>query len=280
VRLAVVGHVEWVDFLVAERLPRPGEILHVRSAHEGPAGGGGMAAYAMHALTGGCAFFCAVGHDERGRRTEEGLAAAGLDVQAGVHPREQRRTVTYLTDDGERTITVLGARLMPLGADALHWQRLASFDGAYLTLGDAGAVRAARAARVFVATPRAREALIEADVEVDALVGSAADPGEAMDDELVAATRPRYVVHTEGADGGSWRAADGTTGRWEAASPPGEPVDAYGCGDAFAAALTAGLAAGWTIEQACAMAARVGAALLCERAPALGDLRELFTPGA
>lgn len=278
-RLAVVGHVEWVDFLVAERLPRPGEILHVRSAHEGPAGGGGMAAYAMRSLTGACTFFCAVGHDERGRRTEDGLRAAGLDVEAAVHAREQRRIVTYLTDDGERTITVLGARLMPLGADSVGWSRLAGFDGVYLTLGDAAAVRAARAARVLVATPRARDALIASGVQVDALVGSASDPGEAMDDELVAATQPRVVVRTEGAAGGSWRADDGTTGRWDAAPLPGEAVDAYGCGDAFAAALTAGLASGWPAEDTCAMAARVGSALLCERAPAVGDLASLFTRG-
>ncbi|HEU4974462.1 MAG TPA: PfkB family carbohydrate kinase [Baekduia sp.] len=277
-RLAVVGHVEWVDFLVAERLPRPGEILHVRSAHEGPAGGGGMAASAMRSLTGGCAFYCAVGDDARGRRTAEGLAAAGIDVHAAARPVGQRRIVTYLTDDGERTITVLGARLMPLGADPLPWDRLADADGVYLTLGDAGAVRAARAARVLVATPRARDALIASGAGVDALVGSAADPGEAVDDQLVAATRPRFVVRTEGARGGAWRAADGTAGRWDAAPLPGAPVDAYGCGDAFAAALTAGLAAGWTIAEACAMAARVGAALLCRRAPAVGDLAPLLTP--
>lgn len=275
-RLAVVGHVEWVDFLVAERLPRPGEILDVRSAHEGPAGGGAMAAYAMRSLAGACTFFCAVGHDERGRRAEEGLAAAGLDVQAGVHPREQRRTVTYLTDDGERTITVLGAPLVPRGADDLPWGSLASFDGVCFTAGDAAAAVAARAARVLVVTSRARDALVDAGVDVDLLVGRADDPGEALDDELLAAVRPRFVVRTEGADGGMWEAADGTTGRWAATPPPREPVDGYGCGDAFAAALIAGLVAGRTIDDACAMAARVGAALLCERAPAVGDLSPLL----
>ena len=28
-RLAVVGHVEWADFVRVPHLPRPGEILHV-----------------------------------------------------------------------------------------------------------------------------------------------------------------------------------------------------------------------------------------------------------
>jgi ribokinase len=276
--LAVVGHVEWVDFLVAPRLPAPGEILHVDAAHEAPAGGGAMAAHAMASLTGGCSFYCALGEDLRAERTAALLTEAGVDVRGAVHPgRDQRRVVTYLTtDDGERTITVLGPRLVPYGDDALDWDALRAFDGALLTAGDAGAVRAARGARVLVATPRAREVIVAAGIAVDVLVGSRDDPGEAMDEELLAVARPRYVVQTEGARGGAWRAADGTSGRWDPVALPGAPVDAYGCGDAFAAALTAALADGRSIDGACALGARVGARLLCERAPAVGDLSPLW----
>ncbi|HMJ36589.1 MAG TPA: PfkB family carbohydrate kinase [Baekduia sp.] len=271
--LAVVGHVEWVDFVVAPRLPATGEILQASSAHEAAAGGGAMAAYAMRSLTGACTFFCAVGEDHRAAWTVRGLEAAGLEVRAAVHAgRTQRRTITHLTDDGERTITVLGPPLEPRSEDDLPWDALAPCDGALVVTGDAGAIRAARAARVLVSTPRARAALLEAGVAVDALVGSATDPHETIDDALRSATRPRYVVETEGAQGGRWRAADGRCGRWEATSPPSDPVDAFGCGDAFAAALTAGLASGRSIEEACALGARVGAAVLCERAPAVGDL--------
>jgi ribokinase len=268
-RVAVVGHVEWVDFLVVPRLPVAGEILHVDAAHEAPAGGGAMAAYALRSLTGACAFFCAVGDDARAARTVAMLRDAGLDVRAQRWVgREQRRVVTYLTPEA-RTITVLGPRLVPHGGVEAE---LSSFDGAFLTTGDADAVRAARAAAVLVATPRAREPLIEAGVPVDVLVGSAHDPGEAVDAELRAAVRPRYVVRTEGAAGGSWEADDGSTGRWSATPLPGAPVDDYGCGDAFAAALTAALARGDGIAAACATGAQVGAALLCERAPSVGDL--------
>jgi ribokinase len=274
VRLAVVGHVEWVDFLVAERLPTAGEIVHAREAHEWPGGGGAMAAYALKSLTGACAFYCAVGGDARAARTVDLLRdAAGLELHAAVRPeREQRRVVTYLTDDGERTITVLGPRLVPHGDDPLDWAALDGCDGVVLTAGDAAAVRAARAAKVLVATARARDVLIAAGVPVDALVGSAHDPGEAIDDELVAAVTPTYVVKTEGERGGRWRSPTGEEGRWTASPLPGAIVDAYGCGDAFAAALTAGLAAGRPIAEACAVGARVGAALLCERAPSVGDL--------
>ena len=42
--LAVVGHVEWVDFISVDNLPRAGEIAHGENYMEGPAGGGGVAA--------------------------------------------------------------------------------------------------------------------------------------------------------------------------------------------------------------------------------------------
>ncbi|MDX6717435.1 MAG: ribokinase [Baekduia sp.] len=271
--LAVVGHVEWVDFVALARLPAPGEIVQARGVHEAPAGGGAMAAYAARSLTGACTFFCALGDDARGRATAEGLRAAGLAVRGAVHAGvAQRRTIAQLTDDGERTITVLGPPLEPRGDDDLPWGELAACDGALVVTGDAGAIRAARAAPVLVATSRARAGLLAAGVELDALVASATDPTEPIDDALVEATRPRYIVETEGPDGGWWRAADGTSGRWAAAPLPGEPVDAFGCGDAFAAALAAALAEGRPIAEACAVGACAGAAVLCRRAPAVGDL--------
>ncbi|WP_187369279.1 PfkB family carbohydrate kinase [Baekduia soli] len=275
--VAVVGHVEWVDFLVLPRLPRPGEIVHATGAHEGPGGGGAMAARALAALTGVATFLCAVGDDARGERTAEGLRAAGIDVRAAVRAGvAQRRAVAWLTGDGDRSITVVGEDVVPRGDDPLDWPALAGCDGVLLMAGDAGAVRAARAVPLLVASPRARGPVVAAGVAVDVLVGSAVDPLEAIDDELLAAARPRHVVRTEGAAGGSWRAADGTTGRWVATPPPGARVDDYGCGDAFAAALTAALAAGRPIADACALAARVGAALLCQRAPAVGGLGALW----
>jgi ribokinase len=296
VKLAVVGHVEWVDFVLVDRLPAPGEIVAARDAWEAPAGGGAMAASALRSLTGSATFFCAVGRDWRGFATLEGLRGTGLEVVSAMRgDRDQRRTVTYLTADGERTITVLARPLVPHGADGLPWAELEDYDGVLFFAGDAGAARACRVAKMMVSTGRARAALLEAGVQVDALVGSADDTHEAVDDELLMATRPRWVVATEGERGGAWwtpEAAGGGTpagardqrrgsgpdaaGRWAATPPPGAPVDAFGCGDAFAAALMAGLAAGRPIADACALGARVGAALLCERAPAVGDLSHLW----
>jgi ribokinase len=273
-RVAVVGHVEWVDFVVASRLPGPGEILHATSAHEAPAGGGAMAAYALAALTGSGAFWTVLGDDARAGATARMLAAAGVEVVAGVREgTPQRRVITYLTDDGERTITVLGDRFVPRGDDpGVDWTELSSYDGIYLTAGDAAVTRAARGARLLAITARARESILAAGVPVDVLIGSATDPGEVLDPELLSIARPSIVIQTEGAHGGSWRTADGRSGRWPATPLPGPPVDAYGCGDAFAATLTAALARGDSIPTACTLAATVGATLLCQRAPSVGPL--------
>jgi ribokinase len=289
VKLAVVGHVEWVDFVLVDRLPAVGEIVAAGDAWEAPAGGGTMAASALHSLTGAATFFCAVGRDGRGFATLEDLRGAGLEVIAAMRgDRDQRRTLTYLTADGERTITVLAPPLVPHGDDGLPWTELEDYDGVLFFAGDAAAARACRAAKVMVSTGRARAALLEAGVQVDALVGSADDVDEAVDDELLMASRPRWVVETEGERGGAWwepgaaegdaaeRRDESARGRWTAAPLPGEPVDTFGCGDAFAAALMAGLAAGRSIDDACALGARVGAALRCERAPAVGDLAPLW----
>jgi ribokinase len=259
-RLAVVGHTEWVTFARVERLPRPGEIVHATATWEDPGGGGGIVAVLLAATAGDCAFFTAVGADDG---LGEALAARRVRVHSAPHPAS-RRIFTHLDADGERTITVLGERLDPRGADELPWAELASADGVFVTAGDGAAVRAARATRLLVATPRAGDGLT--GVDIDALVWSAHDPDEAAAAERFSAAA-RLRVETRGADGGSWTAADGSSGAWEATPLPGAPVDAFGCGDAFAAALTAALAAGERLDAALDRAARAGAATLCHRGP-------------
>lgn len=53
---------------------------------------------------------------------------------------------------------------------------------------------------------------------------------------------------------------------------PGPPVDAYGCGDAFAAGLTYALGVGLAPGDAVRLAARCGAAALTGRGPYAGQL--------
>jgi ribokinase len=270
-RVGVVGHVEWVQFAVVPRVPAPGAIVHARETFAEPAGGGAVAAVQLRKLAGAATFLTAIGADDAARRTAERLREH-YDVTLHDAAREapQRRTFTFLDDDGERTITVLGERIVPVRADPLPWDALGDLDAIYLTGGDAGAVRAARAARVLVATPRALEALAGSGVTLDVLVGSACDPGETYRPGMLEPP-PRAVVRTHGAAGGEWSAAD-RSGSWEPAPLPGEPVDAYGCGDSFAAGLTYGLGAGLALEDAIELAARCGAACRCGRGPYAAQL--------
>src|SRR5829696_3872268 len=55
-RVAVVGHVEWVEFAIVPRLPHPGEILHVQEFWDEAAGGGAVAAVQMAKLAGRATF--------------------------------------------------------------------------------------------------------------------------------------------------------------------------------------------------------------------------------
>jgi ribokinase len=269
-KVAVVGHVEWVDFAVVPRLPHPGEILHVHEFWADAAGGGAVAVVQMVKLTGGALFFTALAHDELGRRTAEQLAGQGVKTHAAERQGTQRRGFTYLTADGERTITILGDRLVAHGEDRLPWHVFGGIDGVYFTGGDAAALRAARRARVVVVTPRADAALREAGVAVDVLVHSGHDAGEELDPAELDPP-PRAVVTTLGAAGGRWDGEAGS-GTWEAQPLPGPLVDEYGAGDSFAAGLTTGLAAGLPIQAAVELGARCGAANMTGRGPYAGQL--------
>jgi ribokinase len=268
-RVGVVGHVEWVQFAVVARVPVAGEIVHARETFSEPAGGGAVAVVQLRKLAGAARFLTALGDDEVAEQVVRRLGELGVEVHAVERPAPQRRTFTFLDDAGERTITVLGERIVPWASDQLPWEELAQFDGIYLTGGDAAAVRAARAARVLVATPRAIGALAASGVPLDVLVHSASDPDETYDPGMLDPA-PRFVVSTRGALGGSWTGE--TSGSWDAAPLPGPPVDAYGCGDSFAAALAFGLGCGMQLAQAIELGARCGAACLCGRGPFAGQL--------
>jgi ribokinase len=269
-RVAVVGHVEWVDFAVVPRLPRPGEILHVPEFWAEAAGGGAVAAVQMAKLTGNALFVTALADDDLGRRTADQLGRQGVTVQAAEREGTQRRGFTYLTADGERTITILGDRLVPHGDDPLPWESLDDVGGVYFTGGDAAALQAARRARVIVATPRADLALREAGIAVDVLVHSGKDADEELDPGELDPV-PRTVVTTLGAKGGRWEGESGS-GTWEAQPLPGPRADEYGAGDSFAAGLTTGLAAGMPMQQAVELGARCGAANMTGRGPYAGQL--------
>jgi ribokinase len=265
-RVAVIGHVEWVDFVLVERLPRPGEITHARELFGEPAGGGAVAAVQLARLAGEAVLVTALGPDEYGRRTRERLDELGVRVLAAERETHTRRALTFVDRSGERTIVTLGARLEPSDADELPWNELEGMDAIYFTAGDLGSLRIAReAARVLVASPRGRSALGQG-VTLDALVLSDDD---AIEQHEAANTldEARLRVFTQGERGGYYTSDDADARRWEAVALPGRPVDSYGCGDSFAAGLTYGLGAGMPPEQAVVLGARCGAVCLTGRGP-------------
>lgn len=270
-RVAVVGHVEWVDFAVVDHFPVPGEIVHASHFWQDAAGGGAVAAVQLVKLAGTASFFTALSADRLGAEAASRLADVGVELHVGQRAEPQRRAFVHLDADAERTISVLGPRMVPRGSDDLPWHDLADFDAVYFTGGDEEALRAARRARVLVATPRAAETLHAAGVELDVLVRSGNDPDEAAFDPASMSPLPRHVVSTLGAEGGRWIGGE-QSGTWKAASLPGPPVDAYGCGDSFAAGLTYGLGAGHSIDEALTLAARCGAYCLTGRGPYAAQL--------
>jgi ribokinase len=261
VNLAVVGHVEWVEFVRVEHVPRPGEIVHALETWEEPAGGGAVAAVQLARLNGSVHFFTSLGNDELGRRSREELESRGVTVHATTARGPQRRAYTYVDERGERTITVLGGKLLPEGGDGtLPWEELARCDAVYFVSGDVAALHASRRAPLVVATARELATLRRAGEELDVLVGSGEDPGERFEPGELDPP-PRTVVTTSGSLGGWVRPG----GPFRAAPLPGPVEDAYGCGDCFAAGLTWALAAGRSMDEAVEAAARCGAAVLTGR---------------
>lgn len=262
-QLAVVGHVEWVEFVRVDELPSAGEIVHARESWEEAAGGGAVAAVQLANLAGSCLFFTELAGDDLGRRSKTELEARGVTVHAGRADGTQRRAFTHIDDGGERTITVIGEKLRPSGEDSsLPWELLARCDAAYFTGGDVAALRAARRAKVLVATSRELPTLRVAGVQIDVLVGSGEDAGERFEPgELDPA--PRIVVTTAGGLGGWIRPG----GPFRAAPIPGPVADAYGCGDCFAAGVTYGLGRSLAVDDAVAIGARCGATVLTSKGP-------------
>ena len=256
-RLAVVGHVEWVEFLAVDQLPRPGAIGHALRTLQEPAGGGAVVAVQMARLQQQpVQFFTALGRDSVGEACVKRLEDLGLEVHVAWKEVPTRRGVSMVDGEGDRAITVIGERLTPSLDDDLPWEALGKCDGLFITAADAPLLKACRSAAVLAATPRVRlPVLQQAGVPLDALIGSGLDPGERVESGQLNPA-PETVIRTEGAAGGVSRPG----GRYNPSPLPGPLVESYGCGDSFAAGVVTGLAARWPLAKAIALGAQCGAA--------------------
>jgi ribokinase len=271
VRVAVIGHVEWCEFVRVERVPLAGEIAEGTSFLEEPAGGGAVAAVQMARLAGGCDFFTALGDDPLARRSIDRLSALGVTVHAAKRFAPTRRGWVYADGQGERTITVIGEKLVPALDDPLSWDALEGVDAVFFVAGAEGVLDRARAARLLSATTRSLPQ--GPNVPLDVAIGSRNDEAEAFAPGDLK-PEPELSVWTDGPAGGRWRTASGHEGSYEAAPLPGPVADAYGAGDSFAAGTTFALGRGDSIEDALALGARCGATVMTSHGPYERQLTE------
>ncbi len=254
--LAVVGHVEWVTFISVDRIPQQGLISHGNSLKEKPAGGGVVAAVQMAKLTKRKVhFFTALGNDVNGRKCCNELSSLGLEMHVAWRDQPTRKGFSFVGENGERAITVLGERIEPTTNDDLPWDLVKDLDGLFITATNAKTIHLCRKAKILCATPRVQaKYLNEADIELDCLIGSNLDPYE-RDETRKLNFKPKLTISTEGKLGGF----SNPGGRFKALKLKGKAIDSYGCGDSFAAGVTTGIAAEWGTQKSIELGAKCGA---------------------
>ncbi|MGI9539683.1 MAG: PfkB family carbohydrate kinase, partial [Miltoncostaeaceae bacterium] len=151
VRVAVIGHVEWVTHARGV-FPGPGRITRLADPFDEPAGGGGVAASQAAKLGAETHFFTALGSDDACDRAVAALGAAGVRLHVARREAPQTRAITATADDGDRAIAVLGPATDPRAADDLPWELLDDCDSVYFTGRDPEVLRLARRARRLVVT--------------------------------------------------------------------------------------------------------------------------------
>ncbi len=177
---AVVGHVEWINFLEVDRLPKPGVISHSKKSLEYPAGGGSIIAKTLSELTlNQIHFFTALGKDDYGDRCFKILSDMGIKLHVAWRDKPTRRGFSLIDSHGERAITVIGERLAPSHKDNLEWKTLKKMDGIFITASDSEIFKIARSASILCTTPRVGLNIInQSNVLLDGIIGSNLDPGE------------------------------------------------------------------------------------------------------
>ena len=254
-KFAVIGHIEWMNFLKVDQLPKPGVISHSPYSNEYPAGGGAVIAKTLSELSNNDVhFFTSLGNDYYGDQCFKILSRMGMKLHVAWRDKSTRRGFSLIDENGERSITVIGERLSPNHKDKLDWNILKEMDGIFITAADSVLFKKARTAKKLCTTPRAGLNIInKSKVFLDCLIGSNLDPGESYSlSEL--SIKTKYIIKTEGEEGGIVIPG----GRYKALKNRKLKVDSYGCGDSFAAAILYGLSSNWNIDQTLSLAKIIG----------------------
>ena len=256
-KLAVIGHIEWVTFLKVDQLPLAGEISHAKDSFEEAAGGAAVAAVQMARLINEPVdLITSLGKDTYGEKCYERLTKLGLNLKVAWREKPTRKGISLISKDGERAITVIGERLQPIASDDLPWSNLKNYDGIFITATDEEGIRLASKAKFVAATPRTgKTTLRNSKVKLNALIGSGLDPGEKINyEDLV--PKPDIYIATEGRSGGI---VYPKRNKYKSIKPSSQEIDSYGCGDCFAGAVTTALSAKVDLEKALNIGAYCGA---------------------
>ncbi|SDG53623.1 PfkB family carbohydrate kinase [Microbacterium pygmaeum] len=269
--LTVVGSINVDLTATVARLPGAGETVLGGTLHRLPGGKGANQAAAAARLGGRVRMIGAVGDDGDGQWMLQCLRDAGVDT-SGVWLGEKATGTALITVDeaGENQIVVCAGANEAASIDGVSFppeeavlaQLEIPFD-VVSALGDAVpgflAINAAPARTLTEALVRRADLVIVNETEFE------------LQPELSDA---RLVAITYGADGAALRSNDREVAR--VASPRVRVVSSVGAGDAFCAAITLALHAGWAAEDALAAACAVGADAVTSAA-AQPPLRRLET---
>ncbi len=252
---AVVGHVEWMNFLKVDQLPKPGVISHSEKSIEYPAGGGSVIAKTLSDLTENQVhFFTSLGNDYYGEQSFKILSNYGMKLHVAWRDKPTRKGFSLIDSNGERSITVIGERLAPTYKDKLDWNIFEKMDGIFITASDSETFKKARIAESLCTTPRVGlNTINKSNVFLDGLIGSNLDPGEVFSLSEIS-IKPKLIIKTEGEYGGIVYPG----GRYKALINTKPKIDSYGCGDAFAAGILYGLSSKWSIEKILSLAKLLG----------------------
>ncbi len=257
IKLAVIGHIEWVTFLKVDQLPLAGQISHAKDCFEEAAGGAAVAAVQMARLINEPVdLITSLGKDSYGEKCFERLTKLGLNLKVAWRDKPTRKGISLISKDGERAITVIGERLQPIASDDLPWSDMKNYDGIFITATDKEGIRLASEAKFIAATPRTGAVTLrDSKVKINALIGSRLDPGEKINfEELL--PKPDLYIATEGKSGGTIYPEKL---KYKSIKPSSEEIDSYGCGDCFAGAVTTALSAKLNLDQAIKIGAYCGA---------------------
>ncbi|TAM68548.1 MAG: ribokinase [Microbacteriaceae bacterium] len=289
-KVVIVGSINEDVFLDVVDLPRMGETVAARRVSRSTGGKGANQAVAAARLGARVELVAATGVDDSGLRVRRDVASSGVDVTHLVAVDVASTGAAYIAvdDSAENTIIVAGGANLLLGADAFPDVDLAGATvGLCMEVSDEVIVTTVRKAtavgsRVVLNLSPVRDlpegvlsgidVLLVNEHEAAHLAGSAVEGTDGVR-RLRNSLGVAALVVTLGSRGAVVCSSDLVD---EVGCPTVVAVDTTGCGDAFAGALIAAVAAGRSLTEAARLAAAVGAYAATKRGaqPSYPDLSE------